>query len=92
MSIEDDKEQVKIYVEKIQYPGSEEVPGFVNHGTRISLAKYFILRNEDFKREMAAIQSLVDNQEHMKEIIASGEAMPVVKIKGAPYCIEMRAD
>jgi len=92
MSIEDDKEQVKIYVEKIQYPVAEEIHDFVANGIKISLAKYFILRNEDFKRETLAMQAILDNQEHMKEIIASGEARPVVKIKGAPYCIEKRAD
>lgn len=92
MSIEDDKEQVKIYIEKIEYPVEEKVPEFVNNGKKISLENYFVFRNEDFKKETAAMQSILDNQEHIKEIIASGEARPIVRTKGALYCIEKRLD
>jgi GLPGLI family protein len=92
MSIEDDREQVKIYVEKIDYPTQEVVQVFVNKGKKISLKEYFTFRNEEFKHNSNALQAALDNQENMQEIIKSGEARPVVRMQGAPYCIEIRLD
>jgi len=92
MLIEDDKMQVKIYVEKIEFPVKETVPRFVESGKKITLEKYFTFRNEEFIRNSIAIQTMLDNQDNMQAIINSGEARPVVKMKGAPYSIEIRLD
>jgi GLPGLI family protein len=92
MSIEDDRKQVKIYVEKIDYPSKEVVQEFINKGKKISIKEYCTFRNEEYKHNSKAIQTALDNQEHMQEIIKSGEARPVVKMIGAPYSIEIRLD
>jgi GLPGLI family protein len=90
MDIEDDRQQVKIYVEKIEYPTDEKVNPFVNSGRKISLNTYFNFRNDDFKKLIQAQQAMLDNQEHMQEIIAAGGARPVATGIGAYYGIELR--
>lgn len=90
MDIEDDRHQVKLYVEKIEYPVDEKVPSFVNNGRKISLDKYFTIRNEDFKKLIQGMQAVLDNQEHLSEVIAAGGKRPVATGKGALYGIELR--
>ncbi len=58
LDIEDTKHQVKIYFEKIEYPVTDKVPGFVKAGTEITLEKYFTFRNEGWAKTMKYMESL----------------------------------
>ncbi len=58
LDIEDTRHQVKIYFEKIEYPVTDKVPGFVKEGTEITLEKYFTFRNEGFIKTMKYMESL----------------------------------
>lgn len=92
MDIEDDRHQVKIYVEKIDYPTSEKVPGFVATGTKISMEKYFDFRNEEFKKKLQGMETVLMQQDKMQESIDLGGKAPTVKSKSTLYSIELRLD
>lgn len=58
LDIEDTRHQVKIYFEKIEYPITDKVPGFVKEGTEITIEKYFTFRNEGLAETMKYMESL----------------------------------
>lgn len=58
IDIEDTRQQVKIYFEKIEYPVSDKVPPFVKEGTEIAIEKYFTFRNEGLAETMRYMESL----------------------------------
>ena len=91
MDIEDSKHQVKIYVEKIEYPVTEKVPDFVKMGTKISSEKYFTFMNEEFKKMMQGMEIVLLQQNHVQEFLDNGLVKrPAVTSKSALYCIETR--
>ena len=93
MDIEDSKYQVKNYVEKIEYPVTEKVPGFENNGNKMSLEKYISFRNDEHKKMLQGMEVVLMQQEHMQEAIEKGLAKrPTVRSKSALYCIETRLD
>ena len=93
MDIEDSKHQVKIYVEKIEFPTVEKVPDFVSKGTKVTLEKYVAFRNEEDKKMVQGMEVILMQQDHMQELIDKGLVKrPTVRSKGAMYCIETRLD
>lgn len=92
MDIEDDRHQVKIYVEKIEYPATEKVPGFVASGTKITMEKYFDFRNEEFKKKLRGMETVLMQQDKMHESIDLGGKAPTVKSNSTLYSIELRLD
>lgn len=92
MDIEDSRHQVKIYVEKIDFPAIESVPRFVNKGTKISLLQYFTFRNEEYKKYLLGLELAQMQQDGIQEIIANGGVKPTVTSKSTLYGIEIRID
>lgn len=92
MDIEDSRHQVKIYVEKIEYPTLAKVPGFANSGTKISLEKYFTFKNEEYKKILKGMEIAQMQQDHIQEIIANGGKKPTVTSTSTLYGIEIRLD
>ena len=92
IDIEDTRRQVKLYIEKIEYPVKDEIPGFVSVGTKLSLEKYFVFRNEEFKKHMQSMQVVLDKQDGMQDILNQGGARPTVKSKSTLFNIELRMD
>lgn len=58
LSIEDDRKQVKIYAEAIEYPIQNQVPPFIAKGKEITQATYITIRNEEAQK---LLQQLRDN-------------------------------
>lgn len=92
MEIKDDKNQIKIYVEKIEYPSIEKILKFAESGSKISLERYINFRQEENKKKLKAVQVLLDNQPNMDEIIKAGIPRPVVKSNIVLYSIEIKLD
>jgi GLPGLI family protein len=92
MDIEDDKHQVKLYVEKIEYPVSEKVPSFVEDGNKITLEQYVIFRNDENKKRLKGVEIALMQQEHIQEIISQTGVTPKVKSTFTIYGIEKRLD
>jgi GLPGLI family protein len=57
LSIEDDKKQVKIYAETIEYPLQEQIPSFVAKGREITQAAYITIRNEETKKLLQQLRN-----------------------------------
>ena len=92
MDIEDSRHQVKLYVEKIEFPTIEKVPGFINNGNKTTLEKYFIFRNEEYNKRLEGMRIAHMQQEGMQEVIANGGVRPIVTSKSTIYGIEIRTN
>ncbi len=88
MDIYDAKNQVKIYVESIEYPTTERVSSFYNVGTKISLDEYFSFKNNEYKKHLKSVETMISSQEGFDK---SG-LDPTVKTTSALYLIEKRKD
>ncbi|MEP7238613.1 MAG: GLPGLI family protein [Ferruginibacter sp.] len=93
MDIEDTKFQVKIYVQQIEYPTAENVPNFVNSGTKITMEKYFTFRDEEFKVKLIGMREVSMQQDNVSQIIAKGGTVgELVTSNVTMYNIELRKD
>jgi GLPGLI family protein len=88
MDIYDEKFQVKIYVESIEYPSNSQVDPFFAKGTKISLQEYFSFKNNEMIKKNKALESLLSNQEDIDKT----NFRPTVRMRGALFGIEKRAD
>jgi len=88
MDIYDTKNQVKIYIESIEYPTNEMVSSFYNVGTKISLDEYFSFKNNEHKKQLKSMETMVRSQEGFDKTGLD----PTVKTTSALYFIEKSRD
>lgn len=67
MDITDDQNQLKIYVEKIEYPSVEKIPAFVRIGKKIPVSDYFMYLEKCVLKQREATQALLLNQENIPQ-------------------------
>lgn len=88
MDIYDAKNQVKIYVESIEYPTTTAVSAFYPQGTKISLDDYFGFKNNEYKKHLKSVETMISSQEGFDKTGLD----PTVKTSSALYCIEKSRD
>lgn len=88
MDIYDSKNQVKIYVESIEYPTSSMVSQFYPHGTKISLNDYFAFRNNELLKKMKSIEMMLNSQEGIDKT----SLKPKIHMGSVLYGIEISKD
>ncbi len=62
LDIYDNKNQVKIYAESIEYPSKDIVNNFYATGIKVTLQEYLEYRNFEFGKKIKNIQIMVDSQ------------------------------
>lgn len=87
MHIYDSKNQVKIYVESIEYPTTETVSSFYPVGTKISLDEYFSFKNNEYKKQLKSMETMIRSQEGFDKT-----GLTAVKSTSALYFIEKNRD
>lgn len=61
LQIDDDKSQVKLYVEKIEYPTTEKPPVFAAIGKSITLTEYFSYKKKGVAQQIRAMQTMTQS-------------------------------
>lgn len=87
MDIYDNRNQLKIYVEKIEYPTSEKVAAFIPSGDYIGLADYFTYKNKFFVKRLEAQNAMLQSQENLPEGVK-----PMATSSSVMYPIEKSLD
>ena len=88
MDIYDSKNQVKIYVESIEYPTTALISPFYPLGTKVSLDDYFSFKNNENIKKMKSFETMISNQEGYDKT----NFKPTVKIASVLYGIEISKD
>lgn len=88
MDVYDDKNQIKIYVEKIEYPSTEKTPAFIAVGKKMTMPEYFTCLQKAAIRIKESMDALLKNQENLPV----GVVPQTTVLKSLPYCIEKSYD
>lgn len=87
MDIYDSKNQLKIYVEKIEYPTSEKVSKFISSGDYVGLTDYFTYKNKFFIKRLEAQNAMLQSQVNLPEGVK-----PLATSSSVMYPIEKKLD
>lgn len=88
LQIQDERNQVKIFATKIEYPASDHIQPFSGSGREIQSTEYVNIRDKNYEKTIRKIEQANSGQERPDKLIVS----PKINKTQGVFGIELKAD